>query len=76
MGVTKEYCAQSQADAEEVDEEHTLGRAAKYLGNSVVQMVMTNVLDPFSECAGFSPDHPEQRNVSHIEDKNPEDQQR
>jgi hypothetical protein len=41
----------------------------------MVQMVVTNILDPFTEGPGLSPDHPEYSNVSHVKDEYPENQE-
>jgi hypothetical protein len=41
----------------------------------VVQVVVANILNPLFEISGLPPDHPEQGNVGHVKNKNPEDQE-
>ena len=74
VGITEEYGANAQAESEEINEKNTLGRATKYPGHSMVQVVMANILDPLFEISGLPSDHPEYSYVGHIENKNPENQ--
>jgi hypothetical protein len=75
VGITEEYSANAQTNAEEVNEKNTLGGTTKHPGHSMVQMVMANILDPLFEILGLPPDHPEYSNVSHVKDEYPENQQ-
>jgi hypothetical protein len=40
----------------------------------MMQVIVTNILYPFPEGPGFSLDYPEQGDMGHVKDENPENQ--
>ena len=75
MSIAEEYGTNAHADSEKIDEENTLGGTPKHPGHSMMQVIVTNILDPLFEIPGLPPDHPEYSNVSHVKDENPENQE-
>ena len=74
VGATEQDGAQTQADSEKVDKQNTLGGTPKHPGDSMMQVIVTNILDPLFEIPGLPPQHPEYSNVSHVKDEYPENQ--
>jgi hypothetical protein len=76
LSIAEEYGANAQADSEKIDEENTLGGTPKHPGHSMMQVIVTNILDPFTEGPGLSLDYPEHGDMGHVKDEYPENQQR
>jgi hypothetical protein len=75
MSIAEEHGANAQTNAEEINEENTLSGTSKHSGHSMMQVIVTNILDPFFEIPGLSLDYPEHGDVGHVKDEYPENQQ-
>jgi hypothetical protein len=74
VSVAEEHGANAQTNAEEINKQNTLGGPPKHPGHSMMQVIVTNILDPFTKGPSLSLDYPEHGDMGHVKDEYPENQ--